>query len=166
MSADIPLPHAEDGENPALGLPRAAEALLRQAMADYGRDPARGDFLIHFVCTQALDPLPAYRVITKFYNRQRRFDLAVDFADRSLREAARQCGLPVSPETWTPGRLAGLRADSVSHVLLALKALAFLELRRGNDHVADRHLALLQRLDPEDGSGVSVVSALSASLAV
>jgi hypothetical protein len=154
---------ALDDEAEQLGLTGAAETLLRQAIADYARDAARADFIIHFACTQALNPLPAYRVIYKFYHRQRRLDLALDFADRALLEAARQCGLPLNPESWNRKRLDAARPDTASQALQALKAMAFLELRRGNDVVAGRHLAILRLLDPEDGTGVSVVSALADS---
>lgn len=152
-------------EDDRLAMPDMAETLLRRAMAEYPKDPTRNDFLIHFACTQALDPLPLYRVLCKFYNRQRRFDMALEFAHRALREAARQGGLPTSPESWTRKRLAEANPDVASHALLALKALAFLELRQGNDYQADRHLAILRQLDPEDGSGVSVVSALARAMA-
>ncbi len=151
-----------DGDPPQEALP--AEALLRRAMAEYAGDPERAGFLMHYACTQAPNHLPLYRVIYKFYNRQRRFESAGDFALRALEEAGRQCGLPLDPTHWTRRALFAGGADAASEALLALKAMVFIALRRGDQATADRHLALLRELDPEDGSGVSVVSALAESV--
>jgi hypothetical protein len=142
----------------------AAQDLLRQAMAGYAQDPGRGDFLIQYACTQADDPLPFYRVVYKFYNRQRRFDLAGDFALRALQEAGRQGGLPADPEDWSLEALRMVGTDVASNALLALKASSFIAFRRGDPETGELYLALLSELDPEDGSGVSVVSALAASV--
>lgn len=142
-----------------------AQALLQQAMADYRLDPVRGDFLLQFACTQATDPLPLYRVIVKFYNRQRRFDQAQEFAARALAEAGRQCGLPEDPEHWRRALLPAWDTLSASQALLSLKAMAFVALRREDTATAARYLAILTTLDLEDGSGASVVSALADSLA-
>jgi hypothetical protein len=151
--------HAEDlAEN------TPAEALLAQAMARYKDDPERGDFLIHCACAQAPDPLPLLRIAYKFYNRRRRFDLAHACATRALRETARQAGLPPEFETWNRAHLAGMDAMLASHALLALKALAFIALRGGDEAAARPYLDRLVLLDPEDGSGVSVVAALMASV--
>ena len=145
--------------------PDAADALLRQAMAEYGLDPERGDFLMQYACTQAADPLPLYRVIYKFYNRQRRFELAREFAIRALEEAGRQGSLPVDPEEWTLEGLSSIGDDVASHALLALKASSFIAFRQGDAAEGERFLAILSALDPEDGSGVSVVSALADAVA-
>jgi hypothetical protein len=141
-----------------------AAALLAQAMARYREDPARGDFLIHYACLQAADPLPLQRIAYKFYNRQRRFDLAQDFARRALHEAARQAGLSPEFATWTRGLLARCDTTLASQTLLALKALAFISLRAGNEAAARPYLDRLAQLDPEDGSGASVVAALLESV--
>ena len=141
-----------------------ADALLAQAMAGYRADPVKGDFLLNYACTQAADPLPLYRVITKFYNRQRRFDQSQDFARRALAEAGRQCGLPDDPQTWRREHLPAWNTLPASQALLALKAMAFIALRREDRTLATRYLAVLTALDAEDGSGASVVSALADSL--
>lgn len=142
----------------------AGQILLRQAMADYTLDPERGDFLIQYACTQADDPLAMYRVAYKFYNRQRCFDLAGEFALRALEEAGRQGGLPLDPGDWTLEGLSTVGADVASNALLALKATSFIAFRRGDPAEGEHYLAILSALDPEDGSGVSVVSALAESL--
>ncbi len=154
----------ELSDEEALEGEEGAHALLRQAMADYPQDPERGDFLIQYACTQASDPLPLYRVVYKFYNRQRRFGPAGDFALRALHEAGRQGGLPADPQDWTLEALSTVGEDVASNALLALKASSFIAFRRGDPRVGERYLAILSALDPEDGSGVSVVSALAESL--
>lgn len=143
-------------------LPEPIAQLLREAMAAYSTDPVRGDFLLDYACTQAADPLPLYRVLYKFHNRRRQFDHARGFAARALNEAARRAGLRKGPEAWTGVDLAGLDPMLASQILLALKALAFIALRGGKDD--DVYLDALQRLDPEDGSGASVVAALAESV--
>lgn len=142
----------------------AVDRLLREAMADYGSDPARADFMLNYACSQAVDPLPVYRVLYKFYNRQRRFELGRHFAALALAEAGRRAGLADAPEAWTAADLAGLDPLLASQVLLALKANAFLALRGGDQAAAGPWLAILRHLDPEDGSGASVVTALAESL--
>ncbi|HNF90031.1 MAG TPA: hypothetical protein PLL19_11915 [Thiobacillaceae bacterium] len=151
----------DDAGNPDAS---AADALLARAMAGYRADPVKGDFLLNYACTQAADPLPLYRVVSKFYNRQRRFEQAQDFARKALAEAGRQCGLPDDPETWRRAHLPAWDTALASHALLALKAMAYIALRREDPALAARYLAVLSALDPEDGSGVSVVSAMADSL--
>lgn len=141
-----------------------ADALLSQAMAGYRADPLKGDFLLNYACTQAADPLPLYRVVTKFYNRQRRFEQAQDFARKALAEAGRQCGLPDDPQTWRCEHLPAWNTLPASQALLALKAMAFIALRLEDQAMAARYLAVLTALDIEDGSGASVVSAMADSL--
>jgi hypothetical protein len=133
-------------------------------MAGYAADPAKADLLLQVACAQAEDPLPLYRVLYKFYNRMRRFELARDYAARALAEAARQAGLPQSYADWTPAQLAGADPAIASQALLALKALAFISLRNGDEAGARPWLEKLGQLDPEDGSGVSVVQALAAGM--
>ncbi|TCJ11688.1 hypothetical protein EZJ19_14840 [Parasulfuritortus cantonensis] len=139
----------------------AVDTLLREAMAGYRADPARADFMLNYACSQAVDPLPLYRVLYKFYNGQRRFEPARDFAARALAESARRAGLAGPPEGWRRDALTGVETLLASQLLLALKATAFLALRAGDEAAAGRHLAVLKDLDPEDGSGVSVVAALA-----
>lgn len=142
-------------------LPEALAQLVRDAMAAYPADPARGDFLLDYACTQAADPLPLYRVLYKFHNRQRQFGHAREFAARALAEAARRADLSGPPSRWTRADLARLDPLLASHLLLSLKALSFIALRNGDAAGAADTLDALRRLDPEDGSGGSVVSALA-----
>jgi hypothetical protein len=137
---------------------------VRAALADYSADPARADLTLRVACASADDPLPLYRVLYKFYNRQRRFDIARDYATSALDEAARQARLPADQSSWSAELLGHADPMAVSQALLAIKALAFLSLRLGDEAGASEHLARLGRLDPSDGSGASVVQALAAAL--
>lgn len=137
---------------------------VRDALADYAADPARADLILRVAVASAADPLPLLRVLYKFYNRQRRFDIARDHAARTLVEAARQAGLPPQIEDWNADLLDEVNAYAASQIRLALKAIAFLSLRLGDADGASTHIAHLARLDPADGSGASVVQALAAAM--
>jgi hypothetical protein len=97
----------------------------------------------------------------KFYNRECQFDAAYDMAALGMREAARLDNLPPDWRDWTLDMLDGKTA---SFALLTLKAMAFLELRRGNTAASVEILDQLRRLDPSDGIGSSVVAALAAGI--
>lgn len=133
-------------------------------MAAYAEDPAKADLLLQVACTRAANPLPLYRILYKFYNRQRRFDMAQDYAHRALAEAARQGGLALRFGDWRREDFGTVDPTMASQALLALKALAFIALRAGDEASADPFLTKLAELDPEDGSGASVVAALAAGM--
>lgn len=167
MPADPDLP-ADAGQDAGLAsLPVGVDALIRDAMARYQDDPARADLLFNLAWIQAPACLAVYRVLYKFYNRQRRFDAARDMARRGLAEAARQGGLGEDWRHWRQADLAALEPGLASFIRLTLKALAFLALRGGDADLdgPEQLLAKLAELDPEDSSGRSVVAALLDGLA-
>lgn len=145
-------------------MPEAVRALLERAMALHAQDPGQADFLIAYALTQAPRALGLYRALYKFYHRQGRPDLALDWARRALEAAAGQAGLPADWRTWTPAALRAADQWAVSQALLALKAQTFLYLRLGETAASEAILVGLRALDPMDGSGASVVAALSAGL--
>lgn len=108
--------------------------------------------------------MPLWRAACKFYNGQRRFEPALEFARLILEEAARRAGAPANFADWTPDHWREVDPDLASQARLALKALAFLSLRGDREDEAEPYLGVLRRLDPEDGSGASVVEALRRSL--
>lgn len=83
-------------------LPDPILALLQRAMAQYRADPAGADFLFAIARSQAPDSLPLYRALIKCYNRERRFDTALDVAVHGLSVAARLASLPPDWREWTP----------------------------------------------------------------
>ena len=132
-------------------LPPAVDKLLQQGVASHFNDPAAAEAA--FRAAIALDPtaLPAYRCLFKHYNRKRQFENAYQTALDWLAEAARQAAISADWRTWTA---------APRPVLAALKAYAFIQLRRGNRDDSAAALDVLLRLDPEDGVGASVVAAL------
>lgn len=152
--------------DPIGDLSESAGELLERGMALYPGDPQQADFLLAFAVTQAPNAPGLYRTLYKFYHRQRRFDLARDYAARGLEVAARLCRLPRDWRAWTAEALAAADPLPASQALLALKALAFISLRRGDEATARLILEHLARLDPTDGAGASVVAALAAGVEV
>jgi hypothetical protein len=156
----------EPGQADFDSLPENMLGLLQRGMAQYRTDPVGAELLFAIARSQAPACLPLYRVLFKIYNRQRQFDLAYDTAARGLAEAIRRANLPPDWREWTSHVLSGSDASRSfsSHALLMLKAMAFLELRRGNESSATSMLERLEHLDPDDGMGSSVVAALAAGI--
>ena len=142
-------------------LPEALQNLVREGMAKHALDATGGEFLFNYAISQAPEALPLYRVLYKFSNRRRRFDIGYDFAVRGLAVATRQAGLDSDWQTWTAETLTGIAFHHRSFLLLTLKAMAFIELRRGNGEQTEVILDALRRLDPGDGIGASVIAALA-----
>lgn len=142
-------------------LPAEALALLQRGMAQHRSDPAGAELLFGIARSQAPASLPLYRALVKFYNRECQFDAAYDMAALGMREAARLGQLPSDWRDWSLDMLAGKEA---SFALLTLKAMAFIELRRGNTTASVEILEQLRRLDPSDGIGSSVIAALAAGI--
>lgn len=142
-------------------LPADVLALLQRGMTLHRSDPAGAELLFGIARGQAPCSLPLYRALVKFYNRECQFDAAYDIAALGIHEAARLGKLPPDWREWTLDMLAG---PAASFALLTLKAMAFLELPRGNTPAAIEILARLKRLDPDDGIGSSVVASLAAAI--
>jgi len=142
-------------------LPAEAMTLLQRGMALYRSDPAGAELLFGIARSQAPASLPLYRALVKFYNRECAFDAAYDMAELGMREAARLGQLPDDWRDWTLDMLNGKAA---SFALLTLKAMAFIELRRGNTPASVAILEQLKQLDPSDGIGSSVVASLAAGI--
>ncbi|MBD3811269.1 MAG: hypothetical protein IE917_03480 [Betaproteobacteria bacterium] len=142
-------------------LPEEAMALLQRGMALYRADPAGAELLFGIARSQAPASLPLYRALVKFYNRECAFDAAYDMAALGIQEAARLGQLPDDWRDWTLDMLNGKAA---SFALLTLKAMAFIELRRGNTPASVAILERLKQLDPSDGIGSSVVASLAAGI--
>ncbi|QSA96186.1 hypothetical protein [Methylococcus sp. EFPC2] len=116
---------------------------------------------------RAEDPgcLPVYFALYKFYANVKRLADAERAARLALAMAAWQGGFPAD---WTALGASASRFDPYAseagrYYLHSLKALAFVRLRRGATAEAGEILLHLQRLDPEDRSGASVIRALAES---
>lgn len=162
MNLALPIDQGEPAESDEFdALPEALQNLVREGMAKHAQDPAGGEFLFNYAISQAPEALPLYRVLYKFSNRRRRFDIGYDFASRGLAVATRQAGLDPDWQSWTAQTMDGIGFHHRSFLLLTLKAMAFIELRRGNPEQTEVVLQALRRLDPGDGIGASVIAALA-----
>ncbi len=76
-----------------------------------------------------------------------------------LREAARQAGWSRDPRLWPKDQ--SHAAGPARFALFSLKALSFIELKRGDRAAADALLDILAAVDPAGSVGWPVVAALS-----
>lgn len=147
--------------------PRVPAATHRRLQAAVAARANRAEAERLFLEARAADPecLPAHFALYKFYFNTVQFDRAEAAARTALKEAARQGGF--SPD-WT--RLdvrcmseSVLRAgEEPAHFFrYTLKALAFIKLRQGFTSESRAILDKLERLDPEDTAGGSVIRALA-----
>jgi tetratricopeptide (TPR) repeat protein len=140
-------------------LPPRVEELLREGVVAQRRDHERADRLFREALALAPDELPIYYCLYKVQTRMGRLDAAAAIAREGMEQAARQAGWSLDPGEWPeaeackgPGRFA----------VFTLKALSFIELKRGNRERALANLDHLARLDPSGGVGWPVVLALAA----
>jgi hypothetical protein len=148
-------------------LPTDVNNLLQAAVASSSVDQSQAERL--FIQAQTLDShcLQTYFALYKFYFFQKRLVDAERIVIAGLEEAARQGGFPsdyrrlvLKQHTWD------LYADEITlFYLYTLKALAFIKLRQGDDINAQLILSHLQKLDPKDLSGASVIMDLAAGVA-
>lgn len=149
--------------NPAaLGgaLPAAAETALREASLSRGEPAVEGAALMR---AQALAPehpavlIALYR--SHFYGH--RLQPARAVARHALAVGAGALGLPTVWREVPAQALPGARHDAVTRFyLFALKGLAYLSLRLGDEAEARDALALLRALDPDDRVGGALIEAV------
>jgi len=139
-------------------LPPEVEALLQEGVVAQRRDRERADRLFREALALAPNALTIYYCLYKAQTRMGRLDEAAAIALEGMAEAARQAGWSEDPSQWPeaeasegPGRFA----------VFTLKALSFIELKRGNRERALANLDHLARLDPSGGVGWPVVLALA-----
>ena len=133
--------------------------LAANSLAAYRRDRTAADSL--FRQALAINPgeLAPYYCLYKIHTYMGSLDYAADVATEGLNEAVKQAGWPDDPRAWPeathaqdgPGRFA----------LYTLKALTFIELRRGNEEAARQYLDLLSQKDPYGCVGWKVVEELA-----
>ncbi|GAB2181505.1 hypothetical protein DLREEDagrD3_17280 [Denitratisoma sp. agr-D3] len=141
-------------------LPEVVNAKLQQGIALYQDEPATAERLFREALAISATALPAWFCLIKLHNRYRQFDAAHEAALGALAEASRQCNLSADWQQWHPEHFTRRNESPWSHTLRALKALAFIELRRGGRALSIALVDKLRELDPEDGVGYSVVDSL------
>ena len=135
------------------------DELLRQGVVAYRSDRDEADRLFRQALIEAPRELAAYFCLYKIHCYMGHLDLAAEFALDGMREAARQAGWSEDPRQWPPQTAA---SDGPRRfALFTLKALSFIELKRGNHQIALRHLDTLTVADPSNSVGWSVIRELS-----
>jgi hypothetical protein len=113
-------------------------------------------------CVSAPQSLPVYYLLYKLHAGLGELDRAEQAASKGLAAAARAAGLPADWRTVQPGQADFAAPGAARFWLFTLKALAFVQLRRGERGIAQALVDQLARLDPGDQIGASVVRALLA----
>lgn len=139
-------------------LPGPVEELLQRGVLAYRTSAAAADQLFRQALAVAPEVLAVYFCLYKTHTYRGDLEAALLAAEAGLAEAARQAGLPSIPERW-PRPLPAISAAE-RFALYTLKALAFIQLKRGDRATATRHLQLLRGLDPQSRVGWSVVQEL------
>jgi tetratricopeptide (TPR) repeat protein len=147
-------------------LPDEINRLLQAGVASSRSDKEKAQQLFRQAQKTAPDCLETYFALYKFYFYDSRLAEAEQVALMGLEEAARQGKFPsdwrrLAYEVETRDFYAGKAA---LFYLYTLKALAFIKLRQGHTLEARVILAQLQRFDPEDRSGRSVIESLASGL--
>jgi tetratricopeptide (TPR) repeat protein len=140
-------------------LPEEIDALLQQGVAVYRHDYAQADRLFRRALATAPAELPIYFCLYKIHTYQGQLDEAKAVAESGLSEAASQAGWNTDWRQWQPQPV--VPDGPGRFALYTLKALAFIHLRRDEQHQANQMLAALRRLDPMGAVGWPVVAALA-----
>lgn len=140
------------------GLPRAAEAHLREAGSAY-HDNELAEW--HLREAQALAPehLAVLIGLYRFYFYKNRLREALEIARLCLQRGARHAGLPADWREVRPGQVVFDRYDAVlpRFYLFTLKGYAYLQLRLGNLAEGQAAVDKLLELDPADRLGGRVL---------
>lgn len=133
-----------------------------QHLIDVARNapPAQVSAALWTAATTAPDQLPVYYLLYKMHAGRGELDLALQAALKGLAAAAQAASLPADWREVAPGD-ADFDTPGPAHFwLFTLKALAFIELRRGERDTATALVTRLRLLDPADHLGASVVETL------
>lgn len=104
------------------------------------------------------DQLSAYFALYKLLFRQCRLDEAASVAELALAVSARLGRFPAHWQKLTPGAADWRDTQSPAHFyLFTLKALSFIRLRQGKVDICRDMLSQIERLDPDDSVGASVI---------
>jgi tetratricopeptide (TPR) repeat protein len=144
-------------------LSEATNELLQQGVAAYRRDRAKADELFRKALAAAPTELPAYYCLYKIHTYMGNLDVAHSLAVAGMSEAARQAGWASDPALWPPQISAG--AGAARFALFTLKALSFIELKRGRRGQAIECLRMLSVVDPSGSVGWRVIMDLANGIA-
>jgi hypothetical protein len=138
--------------------PKANE-LLQKGVVAYRTDPGKADNFFKQALALAPRELAPYYCLYKIHTYMGNLDYAAAVAWEGMKEAARQAGWPSDPIAWP--------TDATTHdgptrfALYTLKALSFIELKRGRREIAEDYLGVLSRTDPQGRVGWKVIEELA-----
>ena len=133
--------------------------LVEQARGG-SRDEAAA--LLWTACAMAPQSLPVYYLLYKLHAGLGQLDRAEQAALKGLDAAARAAGLNADWRQVKPGDADFASPGPARFWLFTIKALAFIQLRRGQRDASQGLVEQIGRLDPSDQVGASVVRALLA----
>ncbi|PPD43477.1 MAG: hypothetical protein CTY15_09900 [Methylocystis sp.] len=140
-------------------LPGPVDTLLQQGVVAYRSDKARADRLFRQALDLAPEALAAYFCLYKIHTYMGNLDVAKIAALDGIREAARQAGWAADPALWPKNQ--SLADGPARFALFTLKALSFIELKRGDREATDANLRILAEVDPSGSVGWPVIAALA-----
>lgn len=158
----------EDGVLFGLNIPERVNTWLQAAALKPG-DEAWAESNLRRALSEEPEQLEVYMALYKLYCYRGRFDEAEEVTRDVLARAARQAGIPYEGQDGWRGLERGAtdwsRYDGPARLMLySLKALAFIKLRQLRPIESCEILSLLNRIDPEDRVGASVVRDLLAGI--
>ncbi len=140
-------------------LPGPVDTLLQQGVVAYRSDRARADRLFRQALDLAPEALAAYFCLYKIHTYMGNLETAKTAALDGMREAARQAGWLSDPKLWPAGQ--SHTGGPARFALFTLKALSFIELKRGDRAAAAALLNILSTVDPAGSVGWPVIDALA-----
>ncbi|MBU3888856.1 hypothetical protein FM996_08665 [Methylosinus sporium] len=141
----------------------AVNELLQKGVLAYRSDKARADELFREALELSPHELPAYYCLYKIHTYMGNLEIAWIVANQGLEEALRQCGWPLDPHSWPLKETAPGSPERFA--LYTLKALSFIQLKRGNKPKAMENLDILKVLDPKGYVGWTVIYELAQGVA-
>jgi hypothetical protein len=136
--------------------------LLQQGVVAYRSDRAKADRLFKEALSRTPQELPPYYCLYKIHTYMGSLDYAAEVATQGMQEAARQAGWPLDPEQWPAP--ADAQDGPARFALYTLKALSFIELKRGDDATSSAYLRILARTDPGGSVGWKVIQELASGI--
>lgn len=145
------------GESQGPQVPAAVAELLQEAARQF-TDTHAAKALLDRAGAIEPDSLAVAFSRYKFHFYSRQFPEAEQVARQALASAARQAALPTDWRNLRRDQCRWDQVDAPQHFLLfTLKALAFIRLRQGDAAECRDILDQLDRLDPSDTVGQSVI---------
>jgi tetratricopeptide (TPR) repeat protein len=137
--------------------------LLQKGVLAYRREPELADRLFRQALELAPHELPAYYCLYKIHTYGGNLEEAWKVANQGMSEAVRQAGWSDDPEHWPRKETAP--GSSERFALYTLKAMSFIQLKRGQKQKAMEMLKILKEIDPGGGIGWTVIYELAQGVA-